>query len=96
MFDFLRDCTFLQKEAEEAKKRKEKLKIKSAEEKSQQQQTALQNKSNEEDDDDKEDGDEDYELRLIKEQRLKQIKQAHQQKLHDIGKGHGSIDLLLM
>lgn len=35
------------------------------------------------------DGDEDYELRLLREQRLKQIKEAHKQKIENIGKGHG-------
>ena len=34
-------------------------------------------------------GSEDYELRLIKEARLKQIKESHKTKLENIGKGHG-------
>lgn len=33
--------------------------------------------------------DEDYELRLIREQRLKQIKNSHLEKVQNIGKGHG-------
>ena len=33
--------------------------------------------------------DEDYELRLISEQRLKQIKNSHLEKVQNIGKGHG-------
>lgn len=41
-----------------------------------------------ENEDDKGD-DEDYELRLIREQRLKQIKNAHTQKIENIAKGHG-------
>lgn len=34
-------------------------------------------------------GDEDNELRLLREQRLRQIKSQHQEKLENIGKGHG-------
>ena len=40
-------------------------------------------------DEDNVDGDEDYELRLIREQRLRQIKNAHHEKLENLGKGHG-------
>jgi hypothetical protein len=41
------------------------------------------------DDDKEEDGD--YELRLLREQRLRQIKNAHKQKVENVGKGHGTI-----
>lgn len=40
-------------------------------------------------DEDEGDGEDDYELRRIKEARLRQIKSAHNQKLENIGKGHG-------
>ncbi len=49
-------------------------------------------KSGENDEEDENDGgddDEDYELRTIREQRLRQIKDAHRVKLENIGKGHG-------
>lgn len=39
--------------------------------------------------DDEDDGDEDIELRNIRQQRLRQIKQQQNQKLENIGKGHG-------
>lgn len=35
------------------------------------------------------DEDEDYDLRQLREQRLKQIKDSHQQRLDNLGKGHG-------
>lgn len=44
---------------------------------------------NDNDEDDDNNGDEDYELRLIREQRLRQIKDSHRQKLENLGKGHG-------
>ena len=40
-------------------------------------------------DDDEDEGEEDYELRQIKEARLKQMKNAHREKLENMGKGHG-------
>ncbi|KAJ1410519.1 thioredoxin-like protein [Ochromonadaceae sp. CCMP2298] len=42
-----------------------------------------------EEEDEDEGGDEDHALREIKEMRLKQMKLAHQEKLENIGKGHG-------
>ena len=55
------------------------------------------NKNNEFDDEDNDDDnnkadngdDDDYELRQIKEARLRQIRSQHKQKLENIGKGHG-------
>lgn len=38
---------------------------------------------------DDENDDADYELRLLRQQRLKQIKQAHTEKVENLGKGHG-------
>ena len=42
-----------------------------------------------EDDEEAENGDEDAELRRIREQRLRQMKNAHKEKLENLGKGHG-------
>lgn len=35
------------------------------------------------------DGDEDYELRLLREARLKQIKDSHREKIDNLSRGHG-------
>ncbi len=40
-------------------------------------------------DEGEEDGDEDNDLRLLRENRLKQIKNSHKEKVENIGKGHG-------
>ncbi len=73
-----------------AKEQEERKKNKAAKGKT----VASENKSktkadDDEDEDEDNDGDEDYELRLIREQRLRQIKNAHQEKIENIGKGHG-------
>jgi len=51
--------------------------------------SASNSKALDDDDEEDNDGDEDNDLRMLREQRLRQIKDQHSQKMEDIGKGHG-------
>jgi hypothetical protein len=74
-------------EAKENKERAERKETKRAQ--SQKNQVTASEMEVGDDEDDEGEGNEDYELRLIKEARLKQIKNAHKEKLENMGKGHG-------
>lgn len=47
------------------------------------------NTHNQEYDDEDDDGEEDNELRMIREQRMKQMRKQHNEKIENLGKGHG-------
>lgn len=69
--------------AKKAQKREKKLR------EAQQEEDAAANKEDNYFDDEDNDADEDSELRMLREKRLRQIQSQQRQKLEDIGKGHG-------
>lgn len=75
-------------QAKQDKEKAEKKKQKASEQKQKNQVTAAEMDVGDIEEDEVED-EEDYELRRIKEARLRQLKSAHNQKLENIGKGHG-------
>ena len=79
--------TYKEKELAEKKARKELKDKKSQESSSKSQQDIVRGDDNDDDADD--DADEDNELRRIRSQRLKQIRDSQREKLENIGKGHG-------
>ena len=79
--------TYKEKELAEKKARKELKDKKSQESSSKSQQDVVRGDDNDDDADD--DADEDNELRRIRSQRLKQIRDSQREKLENIGKGHG-------
>eukprot|EP01036_Dinobryon_divergens_P031300 gene31301-40672_t len=83
-------AAYKEKEAKEKKERKERNRLKK-EDISKSNDAPVNSQQGDDDEELDEDNgdDEDYELRLIREQRLKQIKNSHLEKVQNIGKGHG-------
>ena len=79
--------TYKEKDLAEKKAKKQLNAKKSHEDSSKSQQNAAVGNDNDDDGDD--DADEDNELRRIRSQRLKQIRDSQREKLENIGKGHG-------
>ena len=79
--------TYKEKDLAENKAKKQLRDKKSQENSSESQQNVVGGNDNDDDGDD--DADEDNELRRIRSQRLKQIRDSQREKLENIGKGHG-------
>jgi hypothetical protein len=80
---------YAQEQKEQKQKAKENEAKRSAQSQKNQMSASEMDVGNEGANEDEDDGDEDYELRRIKEQRLRQIKDSHRTKLENAGKGHG-------